>query len=72
MRLNRQTLRILRERSGHSKASLAERAGIDRTLVTRLENGEREATPAVMRKLAEALDVPLYALMGPESDGEAA
>lgn len=72
MRLNRAALQALRERSGHSKASLAEAAGVDRTLITRLENGQRPATPSVMRKLAEALMVPVTALMGPASDGEAA
>lgn len=68
MTLNRAALVALRERSGMSKAELAERAGIDRTLVTRLENGERRATPAVMRKLAEALQVSQVALMGPTTE----
>ena len=71
MNLNRQALTVIRERSGHSKTSLAELAGVDRTLVHRLENGQRNATPTVMRKLADALDCPLYALMGP-SETEAA
>lgn len=59
-----------------SKSELAERSGVDRTLVTRIENGERRATPAVMKKFAEALQVSVVALMGPgESehvDGEVA
>jgi len=67
--LNREALTVIRERSGHSKSSLAEIAGVDRTLVHRLENGQRNATPSVMRKLALALDCPLHALMGP-SDAE--
>jgi len=66
MNLNREALIALRERSGMSKAELAERAGVDRTLVTRLENGERRATPDVMRRLAEALRVSTVALMGPD------
>ena len=64
--LNRQALIVIRERTGHTKASLAEAAGVDRTLITRIENGQRNASPAVMVKLAEALDCPLHALMGPE------
>jgi transcriptional regulator with XRE-family HTH domain len=64
--LNRDALIVIRTRTGHSKASLADAAGVDRTLITRIENGERKATPAVMRKLADALDCPLHALMGPE------
>lgn len=63
--LNRDALIVIREAKGHSKASLADAAGVDRTLITRLENGERKATPAVMRKLADALGIPLHALEGP-------
>lgn len=68
MNLNRDALTVIRERSGHSKSSLAKKAGVDRTLVHRLENGERAATPTVMRKLADALDCPLHALMGPAEE----
>lgn len=66
MILNRDALIALRERTGLSKQELADRAGVDRTLITRLENGERRATPAVMKKLAGALDVSLLAISGPE------
>lgn len=68
MNLNRAALTAIRERSGLSKTGLADKAGVDRTLVHRLENGERRGTPTVMRKLADALDCPLMALMGPESE----
>lgn len=54
-----------------NKSQLADASGVDRTLVTRIENGERNATPDVMRKLAIGLKVPVTALLGP-SDGEAA
>lgn len=71
MHLNRAALQALRERSGHSKASLADAAGVDRTLITRLENGQRPVTPSVMQKLAEALRVPVTALMGPDDEAAA-
>jgi transcriptional regulator with XRE-family HTH domain len=71
MQINRAALTALRERSGMSKSELAERAGVDRTLVTRIESGDRRATPAVMKKFADALQVSVVALMGP-TDGEAA
>lgn len=71
MNLNREALRTIRERSGHSKSSLADRAGVSRALIHRLENGERNATPSVMRKLASALDCPLHALMGPSDEAAA-
>ncbi len=66
MQLNGGALRVIRERSGHTKASLAKAAGVHPTLITRLENGERNGTAPVMRALADALDCPLHALMGPE------
>ena len=52
-------------------AELATRAGVDRTLVHRLENGERNATPAVLKKLADALGCPLMALIGPDDEAAA-
>lgn len=66
--LNREALRTIRERTGHTQASLAAAAGIDRSLIHRLENGDRNATPSVMRKLAAALDCPLHALIGPDHE----
>jgi XRE family transcriptional regulator, regulator of sulfur utilization len=69
MHLNRDALRAIRERSGLSKAALARQVGVDRTLISRLESGERPATPDVMKKLADGLHVPITALMG---SGEAA
>lgn len=68
MKLNREALTVIRKRSGLSKTALAELAGVDRTLVHRLENGERNASEAVMRKLADALQCPILALMGPERE----
>lgn len=55
-----------------NKTALADAAGIDRTLVHRIENGQRNATPAVMVKLAAALECPLLALIGPNEDKAAA
>jgi len=69
VKLNRETLALVRERSGMSKAELADRAGVDRTLITRIENGERQATPAVIAKLAGALRCSQVALCC--VDGEA-
>lgn len=66
--LNRATLVVIRERTGHTKTSLGKAAGIHPTLIHRIENGERTATPPVIRKLADALDVPLHALLGPADD----
>lgn len=71
VKLNREALIAIRERSGMNKSQLADAAGVDRTLVHRIENGERNATPDVMRKLAAGLKIPVTALIGP-AEGEAA
>lgn len=68
MRLNREALRAIRERTGYNYTTLGREAGLSRTLILRLENGERNCTPDVMTKLARALDVPLHALMGPDEE----
>jgi transcriptional regulator with XRE-family HTH domain len=66
--LNRHTLVVVRERSGMTKAELADRAGVDRTLITRIENGERRATPNVIMRLAKALDCSQLALCDSTSE----
>lgn len=71
MRLNRETLTLVRERSGMSKAELADRAGVDRTLITRIENGERHATPGVIARLAAALQCSQVALCSVDTEAVA-
>lgn len=67
MNLNKEALVVIRERSGMSKTDLANKVGVDRTLIHRLENGERRASVSVIRRLADALDCPLMALIGPST-----
>ena len=63
VKLNREALIALRERSGLSKSQLGKASGIDRTLVHRVENGERHATDDVIVKLAAGLKVPVTAII---------
>lgn len=55
-------VRWAREMAGLTQTQLAERAGLARTLVVEIEGGTRSATPANLRKIAEALNCPLVAL----------
>lgn len=55
-------LRVLREKDGHSLTSLARAAGMSLGHLSDLENGKREPTPAVLKKLALALNVPMSVL----------
>lgn len=56
-------LKRLRVEKGLSQARLAARAGVDPSTVNQIERGAREASPATLRKLSEALDVSLVDLL---------
>jgi transcriptional regulator with XRE-family HTH domain len=59
-------LRALRRRSAYSQAELAERAGVKRVTVARIETGQAQPRPRTVRKLAKALGVePWQLLDGP-------
>lgn len=56
-------LRTLRERRGLSQEKLAERAGLSRPHLARLETGQHDPTLTTVEKLAKALRVPLTELL---------
>lgn len=56
-------LRRLRTERGLSQAKLAAQAELDPSTVNQIERGAREASPATLRKLAEALDVGIAELL---------
>jgi transcriptional regulator with XRE-family HTH domain len=60
-------LREVRERTALSQEDLAQRVGLTRVTVTRLEGGQ-PARPSTTRRLARALGVRVAELMGPESE----
>lgn len=72
MRINHQALRIIRERSGYSQTEAAVLAGIDRPNYAHLEAGRRKGTPAQVLSIANALQIPMTALLGPELDNDSA
>jgi DNA-binding XRE family transcriptional regulator len=62
MKLNVKALKALRETSGDTQMSLAQRAGISEVAYWRIENGISEPRPRTAVKLAEALGVPVGAI----------
>jgi transcriptional regulator with XRE-family HTH domain len=56
-------LKRLRSEKGLSQAKLAALADVDPSTVNQIERGVREASPATLRKLAEALDVSIAELL---------
>lgn len=65
MRLNGEALKVIRERTGLSITDLSRTSGVDRTVITRLESGERRGTNAQIVALAQALNVALTAITYP-------
>ncbi len=59
-------LRELRLRAALTQAELADRAGVSRTTVIRLEQGDPNVLPTTHRKLARALHVKPTDLWEPE------
>jgi transcriptional regulator with XRE-family HTH domain len=53
----------LREQRGMTQERLAEKAGISRTYLARLETARHDPTLSMLEKLAKALRVPLASLL---------
>jgi transcriptional regulator with XRE-family HTH domain len=51
-----------REQAGLTKTALAERCEVSVSLISEIEGGTRNATPAMLNKLAEALNCPRVVL----------
>ena len=57
-------LRVLRMRAVMSQEQLADKSGVARDTISKLETGQRRAYPSTIRKLALGLDVKPQMLMG--------
>ena len=57
-------LRNLRRRAVMSQEDLAEKSGVARDTISKLETGQRGAYPSTIRKLADGLDVEPRMLLG--------
>jgi transcriptional regulator with XRE-family HTH domain len=57
MKIDGHRVKAARERAFLSKRELAERAGLDRSTIARIEDGVTEVYPRTIRKIAEALSV---------------
>ena len=57
-------LRDLRRRAVMSQEDLAEKSGVARDTISKLESGQRGAYPSTIRKLAAGLDMEPRMLLG--------
>lgn len=59
MQIDGDALHACRYRRGLTISGLAALSGVDRTVITRIERGQRRGTPAQHKALAEALGVDM-------------
>jgi len=51
-----------REKAGLTRTELAGRLGVALSLISQIESGKRNATPAMLLRLADALNCPVVVL----------
>ncbi len=56
-------IRHHRQMAGWNSTPFAEKVGINVSYLSRLENGKRQASPAVLSRIAKALKVPMSTLV---------
>ena len=66
VKIDGQRVKATRERAFLSRRELAERAGLDRSTIGRIEDGVTEVYPRTIRKIAEALSVDPTSLVPEE------
>lgn len=63
MDLNAAALTSFRQLNGLSQAELARRSKVSQGFISELESGTKtQASPAIIKKLADALNIPLAAI----------
>ncbi len=67
MPTNGAAIRYHRQVAGWTLAVLSQRAKVSASYLSKLENGAAKATPPVLRRIADALDLSVRDLM-PEAD----
>lgn len=62
-----QNLQKIRLAAGLNQLELAEKLGLSQASISQFENGTRQPTPAIVKRLAEILNVALEELTGHDS-----
>lgn len=68
MVLNGSALQAIRERSGLTQTELAEQTGVSQGRISELESGQRNVRPGTVKALADALKIPVTALVNTPSE----
>lgn len=56
-------LKIIRATKGYSQKDLADKTGIDRTLISKIESGERNPTMNTLERISSRLNIPLHLIV---------
>jgi transcriptional regulator with XRE-family HTH domain len=71
VRINGEALKAIREKDGHSQASLARLSGITQSRISEFEAGAEPVRAGTAKKLADALGVPMSAITVADEPSEA-
>ena len=63
IKVNGEALKTIRERSGYGQTEFAAMVGIDRAYLSHIEAGRRNPSPAVAKRIAGTLKMPLAAIL---------
>lgn len=69
--LNGPALQAIRERTGLTQTDLAKQTGVSQGRISELESGLLNVRPGTVKALAEALAVPITALIAPTTEAVA-
>ncbi|HCX73887.1 MAG TPA: XRE family transcriptional regulator [Candidatus Cloacimonas sp.] len=61
-------IKELREKHNLTQENLANKLGVNRSLITNLENGNRKITAEEMQKIAQLFNISVDALLNPETE----
>ena len=63
MKSNGHAVRAIRQRSGLSATQLADAIGVTRPFISNIERNYRNGSPEVIKAIADALKVPITAIL---------
>lgn len=63
LRVNGQAVRTFREMAGFSQSQFAQAIGIYQGYLARIENGDRNPSAPVAKKIADGLKIPMAAIL---------
>lgn len=72
MQINGEALKAIRTRSGWSVGKFASAVGTKHSHISNIEAARRQASPELIRRMAEVLDVPVMALISTRAPEEVA